>query len=180
MRARVCVMLLSFSAALAGCSSFDQAGNGGGLFANGKDPVGPNVAAQASLPEESDLPAQAENVASEQLAAAPAVVEEATERPAKRPRKVVRRPKAARTSEPPKTRQVMAPAAPPPATTAPAAPSPAKPAAAAAEKPAPKPTAAQTATRASAPKPTPVSAPADPKRLNSPWPEAPTAGSFSH
>jgi len=180
MRARFCMLLLTVSAALGGCSSVDQPGDViSGVFAAGKQP------AETNLPVQAGFPVGAENAGSEQLAAEPAAAEEARETRTDTPHKPVRRVRSVQ--KPQTTKQATAPAAAPPAMPARAASPPPATAASPLPVPAaapanPEPAKATAAKRVpSAAKPTRVSAPAEPSPalLNSPWPDAPASGNFS-
>lgn len=188
MRVCVRVILLATSVSLAACGAVDHAGDmTNSVFANGKLPVAPNP------------PIQAENISSEPPIAESAAIEEELERPAEKPHRAVRRPKSAQANEPRRSVEAPAPTTPPLAAAAPAvspatAPPPAKPASAtpAAAAPAttappatpasatPAPAAAQATPSPSAAEPPRISSQAEPKQLNTPWPEAPSAGTFAH
>jgi hypothetical protein len=183
MRACVRVILLTISAALAGCSSVDHQGDvTNSVFANGKLPVEPTP------------PVHPEAMRSESRALEPTAIEEETERPAKKPHQAARRPQSAQTSEPEprETWQASAPTTTPPAKAAPAAPARATPPAATPAPAVASPTTSVPAAPASVPlaasQTTPSSAASAPrassqaesKRLNTPWPEAPTSETFSH
>jgi hypothetical protein len=183
MRACVRVILLTISAALAGCSSVDHQGDvTNSVFANGKLPVEPTP------------PVHPEAMRSESRALEPTAIAEETERPAKKPHQAARRPQSAQTSEPEprETWQTSAPTTTPPAKAAPAAPARATPPAATPAPAVASPTTSVPAAPASVPlaasQKTPSSAASAPrassqaesKRLNTPWPEAPTSETFSH
>lgn len=198
MRACVCVMLLAISAALAACGAVDHSGDiTNSVFASGKLPVEPNLAAQS------------ESTSSENRTAESISIEEELDSLTNEQPKAERRPKSVQVNEPRRSVQASTPAAPPPAAAAPAAlppaaaapaasspaaPPPASPATAPPPLATPSPAAPPPATPASA-KPAPPVAQAPPssaaeppstssqvesKRLNTPWPEPPRSGTFAH
>lgn len=189
MRASVCVVLLAVSATLpvAGCSSFDGSGDiTHSVFTNGKQPVEPQVAevqpdvlppavAEAHGPTVNE--AVANNSGLNELPAPQrAAVRSHKPAPAQQMRKT------ARTTPPASPAGAGAPAKPavakPPAASAATAPPSATPAPAPTpETAAAKPPAVKAAqSRTEPPKSTPK---AESQSLSSPWPQAPTAGSFT-